>query len=158
MPKRTKPSTEAAETPKLTAAQGAAGPAGEGTDDPGRSGSDVSIAEESGDRAGDECGDEPAPGLRAGRSKPEGQSNQRNGSSGKTVLTDDGPVRIEVPRDRHGSYEPMIIGKHERRFTGFDQKIIAMYARGMTVREIQGYLAEMYAHGGVPRLHQQGHR
>ncbi len=60
------------------------------------------------------------------------------------MLTDDGPVRIEVPRDREGSFEPLIIGKHERRFTGFDQKIIAMYARGMTVREIQGYLAEMY--------------
>jgi transposase-like protein len=60
------------------------------------------------------------------------------------VITDDGPVDIEVPRDRESSYEPLIVGKHERRFTGFDQKIIAMYARGMTVREIQGYLAEMY--------------
>jgi transposase-like protein len=83
-------------------------------------------------------------GYRPGDEKPEGQSNQRNGTSGKTVLTDDGPVRIEVPRDREGSFEPQIIGKHERRFTGFDQKIIAMYARGMTVREIQAYLAEMY--------------
>jgi putative transposase len=60
------------------------------------------------------------------------------------VITDDGPLRIEVPRDRDGAFEPQIIGKHERRFTGFDQKIVAMYARGMTVREIQGYLAEMY--------------
>jgi len=83
-------------------------------------------------------------GYREGEIKPDGQSNQRNGTSGKTVITDDGPVRIEVPRDREGSFEPQIIGKHERRFTGFDQKIIAMYARGMTVREIQGYLAEMY--------------
>jgi putative transposase len=83
-------------------------------------------------------------GYRPGAQKPEGQSNHRNGTSGKTVITDDGPVRIEVPRDREGSFEPQIIGKHERRFTGFDQKIIAMYARGMTVREIQGYLAEMY--------------
>jgi putative transposase len=83
-------------------------------------------------------------GYREGEDKPEGQSNQRNGTSGKTVITDDGPMRIEVPRDREGSFEPQIIGKHERRFTGFDQKIIAMYARGMTVREIQGYLAEMY--------------
>jgi putative transposase len=80
-------------------------------------------------------------GYRQGESKPEGQGNQRNGTSGRTVITDDGPVRIEVPRDRDGSSEPKIIGKHERRFTGFDQKIIAMYARGMTVREIQGYLA-----------------
>jgi transposase-like protein len=83
-------------------------------------------------------------GYKHGEAKPVGQTNQRNGSSGKTVLTDDGPVDIEVPRDREGSYEPLIVSKHERRFTGFDQKIIAMYARGMTVREIQGYLAEMY--------------
>jgi transposase-like protein len=83
-------------------------------------------------------------GYRQGESKPEGQTNQRNGTSGKTVITDDGPLRIEVPRDRAGAFDPQIIGKHERRFTGFDQKIIAMYARGMTVREIQGYLAEMY--------------
>jgi putative transposase len=83
-------------------------------------------------------------GYRQGESKPEGQANQRNGTTGKTVITDDGPVRIDVPRDRAGSFEPQIIGKHERRFTGFDQKIIAMYARGMTMREIQGYLAEMY--------------
>jgi transposase-like protein len=83
-------------------------------------------------------------GYGSGEAKPVGQSNQRNGTSGKTVITDEGPLRIEVPRDREGSFEPQIIGKHERRFTGFDQKIIAMYARGMTVREIQGYLAEMY--------------
>jgi putative transposase len=83
-------------------------------------------------------------GYKRGEAKPAGQSNQRNGTSGKTVLTDDGPVDIEVPRDRDGNFEPLIIPKHERRFTGFDQKIIAMYARGMTVREIQGYLLEMY--------------
>ena len=63
-------------------------------------------------------------GYRHGESKPEGQGNQRNGTTGKTVITDDGPVRIEVPRDRDGAFEPQIIGKHERRFTGFDQKII----------------------------------
>lgn len=84
-------------------------------------------------------------GYKHGERKPAGQSNQRNGTSGKTVLTDDGPVDIDVPRDRDGSFEPLIIPKHERRFTGFDQKIIAMYARGMTVREIQGYLLDMYA-------------
>jgi putative transposase len=83
-------------------------------------------------------------GYESGESKPAGQPNQRNGVSGKTAITDDGPLRIDVPRDREGSFEPQIIGKHERRFTGFDQKIVAMYARGMTVREIQGYLAEMY--------------
>ena len=84
-------------------------------------------------------------GYSPGGAKPAEQANHRNGTSGKTVLTDDGPVRIEVPRDRDGSFEPQIIPKHERRFTGFDEKIVAMYARGMTVREIQGFLAEMYA-------------
>src|SRR5690348_9498441 len=58
------------------------------------------------------------------------------------VLTEDGPLRIEVPRDRAGSFESVLIPKHERRFTGFDDKIVAMYARGMTVREIQGFLAD----------------
>jgi putative transposase len=83
-------------------------------------------------------------GYPAGTDKPPGNANHRNGVSGKTVLTDDGPLRIEVPRDRAGSFEPVLIPKHERRFTGFDDKIIAMYARGMTVREIQGFLAEQY--------------
>jgi len=83
-------------------------------------------------------------GYPPGSGKPEEASNHRNGSSGKTVLTDDGPLRIEVPRDREGSFEPVLIAKHERRFTGFDDKIVAMYARGMTVREIQGFLLEQY--------------
>ncbi|MBK7472362.1 MAG: IS256 family transposase [Betaproteobacteria bacterium] len=83
-------------------------------------------------------------GYAAGTDKPATRSNHRNGRSGKTVLTDDGPLRIEVPRDREGAFEPKLIGKHERHFTGFDDKIIAMYARGMSVREIQGFLAEMY--------------
>ena len=83
-------------------------------------------------------------GYPPGAVKPEQRTNHRNGSSGKTVLTDDGPLRIDVPRDRDGSFEPQLIGKHERRFTGFDDKIVAMYARGMTVREIQAFLAEMY--------------
>jgi len=83
-------------------------------------------------------------GYKPGADRPEGVANQRNGASAKTVLTDDGPLRIEVPRDRVGSFEPLLIAKHERRFTGFDDKIVAMYARGMTVREIQGFLAEQY--------------
>lgn len=83
-------------------------------------------------------------GYRSGAVKPDGQGNERNGASGKTVLTDTGAVRIDVPRDRLGSFEPILIPKHERRFTGFDDKIIAMYARGMSVREIQGFLAESY--------------
>jgi len=83
-------------------------------------------------------------GYAAGEDKPEEATNHRNGSSGKTVLTDKGPVRIDVPRDREGEFEPKLIAKHERHFTGFDDKIIAMYARGMTVREIQGFLLEQY--------------
>ena len=61
------------------------------------------------------------------------------------MLTDDGAVAIAVPRDREGTFEPRLIGKHDRRFTGFDDKVLALYARGMTVREIQAFLNEMYA-------------
>lgn len=91
-------------------------------------------------------------GYECGAEKPEGVANHRNGSSGKTVLTDDGPLRIDVPRDRKGAFEPQLIGKHERRFTGFDDKIISMYARGMTVREVQAHLREMYAVDVSPDL------
>ena len=76
--------------------------------------------------------------------KPDDTANHRNGTSGKTVLTDDGPLALEIPRDRAGTFEPRLIGKHERRFTGFDDKVIALYARGLTVREIQAFLGEMY--------------
>lgn len=91
-------------------------------------------------------------GYAAGADKPSEGKNHRNGASGKTVLTKDGPLRIEVPRDRSGSFEPLLIPKHERRFTGFDDKIVAMYARGMTVREIQGFLAEQYGTEVSPDL------
>jgi putative transposase len=91
-------------------------------------------------------------GYAPGAGKPDDSTNHRNGTSGKTVLTDDGPLPIDVPRDREGSFEPQLIGKHERRFTGFDDKIIALYARGMTVREIQAFLAEMYAVDVSPDL------
>jgi putative transposase len=84
-------------------------------------------------------------GYPAGASKPRETTNQRNGTSPKTVLTDDGAVAIDVPRDREGTFEPQLIPKHARRFTGFDDKIIALYARGLTVREIQAFLADMYA-------------
>ncbi|UXH76538.1 IS256 family transposase [Roseateles amylovorans] len=86
------------------------------------------------------------------RTSSQSNDNHRNGKGSKTVVTDVGALRIDVPRDREGSFEPQIIGKHERRFTGFDDKIIAMYARGMTVREIQGYLAEMYSVDVSPDL------
>jgi putative transposase len=83
-------------------------------------------------------------GYPTGAAKPDAAGNQRNGTTGKTVLTGEGPLRVEIPRDRDGSFNPILIPKHERRFTGFDDKIIAMYARGMTMREIQGFLAESY--------------
>ena len=83
-------------------------------------------------------------GYPQGAERPEDSSNQRNGKSGKTVLTDNGPLRLDIPRDRDGSFAPILIPKHERRFTGFDDKIIAMYARGMTVREIRAFLSEQY--------------
>ena len=73
-------------------------------------------------------------GYPAGAIKPDAVSNQRNGKGAKTVLTEDGPIRIDVPRDREGNFDPLLIPKHERRFTGFDDKIVALYARGMTVR------------------------
>ena len=84
-------------------------------------------------------------GYPPGGAKPAETTNQRNGTSGKTVLTDDGPLTLDIPRDRDGTFEPQLIGKHERRFTGFDDKILALYARGLTVREIQAFLIEMYA-------------
>jgi transposase-like protein len=83
-------------------------------------------------------------GYPAGAPKPDAEGNQRNGTTGKTVLTGEGPLRVEIPRDRDGTFNPILIPKHERRFTGFDDKIIAMYARGMTMREIQGFLLESY--------------
>ena len=63
-------------------------------------------------------------GYPPGAAKPSNATNQRNGKGAKTVLTEDGPIRIEVPRDRDGSFEPILIPKHERRFTGFDDKIV----------------------------------
>ena len=74
--------------------------------------------------------------------KPDG--NHRNGYSAKTVLGEDGPVPLAIPRDRLGTFAPQLIKKCQRRFDGFDPKIIALYARGMTVREIQGFLLEQY--------------
>ena len=64
--------------------------------------------------------------------------NCRNGTSRKTVISDTAKLEIEVPRDRRATFEPQLIAKYQRRFPGFDEKIISMYARGMTTREIQG--------------------
>ena len=70
--------------------------------------------------------------------------NSRNGTSGKTVKGDFGELEIEVPRDRTSTFEPQILPKHQTRFAGFDDKIVSMYARGMTTREIEGHLKEIY--------------
>lgn len=70
--------------------------------------------------------------------------NYRNGSSSKTVITDEDKITIEVPRDRESAFEPLIVKKGQRSFNGFNDKIISMYARGMTVSEIQGHLEEIY--------------
>jgi putative transposase len=70
--------------------------------------------------------------------------NSRNGATTKTLKGDFGEMPLETPRDRNGSYEPKIISKGQTRFTGFDDKIISMYARGMSTREIQGHLEEIY--------------
>jgi putative transposase len=75
---------------------------------------------------------------------PEDQPNRRNGLSSKTLITDHGPVEVDLPRDREGSFEPQIVPKHQRRFAGFDDKIISMYARGMSTREISKHLEEIY--------------
>jgi putative transposase len=81
-----------------------------------------------------------------------GSGNSRNGGSTKTLKGDFGETAIEVPRDRNGTFEPKIVGKHERRFSGFDDKILSMYARGMTTRAIQGHLQEIYGVEVSPSL------
>ena len=84
-------------------------------------------------------------GYPPGGASPDAPGNHRNGTSAKTVLTDDGPVAIDVPRDRDGTFTPVLIPKHARRLPGFDEKVLALYARGLTVREMQRYLQEIYA-------------
>ena len=91
-------------------------------------------------------------GYPPGAERPKSTTNQRNGVTAKTVLTGDGKLRIETPRDRDGSFEPLLLPKHARRFTAFDDSIVALYARGLTVREIQGYLAESYGTEVSPDL------
>jgi putative transposase len=78
--------------------------------------------------------------------------NSRNGTSPKTVKGEFGEIVVETPRDRNGSFEPQILPKHQTRFDGFDDKILSMYARGMTTREIQGHLREMYGVEVSPAL------
>jgi len=86
---------------------------------------------------------------------PEGQNqlpNRRNGRSQKTVTTDSGKVVLDIPRDRNGTFDPLLIAKYQRRFPEFDRKIVSMYARGMTTREIQGHIDEIYGVEASPSL------
>jgi putative transposase len=86
-------------------------------------------------------------GYPAGEAPPGGAGNSRNGGTPKTVLTDHGPVRIKTPRDRGGSFEPELVRKGQRRLAGLDEKIVALYAGGMTTREIEAYIGDLYGPG-----------
>jgi putative transposase len=83
-------------------------------------------------------------GYEHGQPPPGGTGNTRNGSTPKTLATEHGPVRIQTPRDRNGSFEPRIVRKRQRRFEGFDEKILALYGRGLSTRDIEAYLRELY--------------
>jgi putative transposase len=91
-------------------------------------------------------------GYEAGQAPPGGAGNARNGKPAKTVITDQGPLRIGSPRDRKGTFAPQIVKKRQTRWVGFDEKVISLYARGLTVREIQGHLAEIYGSEVSPDL------
>jgi len=82
----------------------------------------------------------------------EGRPNSRNGYGQKTLLTDGGKLPILVPRGRLATFDPQLIATYRRRLPGFDGKIVSMYARGMSVREIQGHLAELYGLEVSPEL------
>ena len=81
-----------------------------------------------------------------------GSGNSRNGYGKKTVLTETGKMALDIPRDRLSTFDPQLIAKYQRRFPGFDEKIISMYARGMSTREIQGHLRELYGIDVSPDL------
>lgn len=83
-------------------------------------------------------------GFEKGDPAGRGAANQRNGRSQKTVHTDVGSVRIDIPRDRNGSFDPQIVPKHARRIEGFDESVISLYAKGLTTGEIQKHLSEIY--------------
>jgi len=83
-------------------------------------------------------------GYPPGGTKPAALTNHRNGTTTKRVLTDDGALTVDIPRDREGSFAPQLIPKHARRLAGFDEKVLALYARGLTVREMQKFLQEIY--------------
>jgi putative transposase len=91
-------------------------------------------------------------GYEKGDPAGRGSGNSRNGHSSKTVLTEEGEVDLSIPRDRAGTFEPQLIPKGVTRLDGFDDKIISLYARGLTVREIQGHLKELYGTEVSPDL------
>jgi transposase-like protein len=91
-------------------------------------------------------------GYPVGGTKPDQTTNQRNGTSPKTVVTEDGPVRLDIPRDREGTFEPLLVPKHARRIPGFDDTVLSLYARGLPVREIQRFLSERYGIDVSPSL------
>jgi putative transposase len=83
-------------------------------------------------------------GYEPHREPPGGTGNTRNGSTAKTLQTEHGPVEVRTPRDRAGTFEPQLVRKRQRRFEGFDEKILALYARGMSTRDIEAHLRELY--------------
>jgi putative transposase len=88
-----------------------------------------------------------------GQDRAAGESkNHRNGSTRKRVLTDDSHVEVTIPRDREARFDPVLIGKYQRRLPGFDDKVISLYTRGMSTREIQGHLEEIYGAEVSPQL------
>jgi putative transposase len=91
-------------------------------------------------------------GYKPGEAKPPSQTNHRNGSTPKTVLTEDGAIPLAIPRDREGSFEPVLVPKNARRLPRFDQNVLSLYARGMSVREIQEHLEELYQVDVAPGL------
>src|SRR5919197_1620469 len=91
-------------------------------------------------------------GYEHGQAPPGGTGNTRNGTTPKTLATEHGNVGIDAPRDRQGTFEPKIVRKRQRRFQGFDDKILALYARGMSTRDIQAHLAEIYGVDVSPDL------
>lgn len=91
-------------------------------------------------------------GYEKGAQPPEGQTNRRNGHTSKRLRSDHGDIELQVPRDREGTFEPQLVKKHERQFNGFDDKILAMYARGASVRDIRAHLEDVYGVDVSPDL------
>jgi len=83
-------------------------------------------------------------GYPPGGAKPDGQANHRNGTTPKTVLTEDGAIPLAIPRDRAGTFEPVLVPKNARRLPRFDERVLSLYARGLTVSEIREHLEEIY--------------